>query len=134
MRLLGYLCFLIALATLATFEYILYLIAAIGTCASGVTPYVIARHCPSNTGTLIAIMMASFIISIAAGIATAALVSPRLATLLWTLLFVPIGIGFGIIAHASPNVAIVFYGLCVMFIIMGIAPLFASTKQKQQNT
>lgn len=57
--------------------YSLYRLLHTGTCASGNTPYVIARQCPSGTGWLIGILVGSiFVALIGAGVAAVGLALP----------------------------------------------------------
>jgi hypothetical protein len=130
-RLAGYVCFVVALGALFAFEYFLYVVVLVGTCASG-PPYVIARPCPTNVGKLIAILPISILVAVGGGIATAALLGARWGIVLWAGLFVPLGVGFGVIAsantHANLGGAVVFYGISAMFVIMGVAPFFMSQK------
>jgi hypothetical protein len=123
--------FVVALGALFAFEYFLYIIVRFGTCASG-PPYVIARPCPAKVGQLIAILPISILVAVGGGIATAALLGGRWGIVLWAALFVPLGAGFGVVASANANanlgVAVVFYGLAAMFVIMGVAPFFMSQK------
>lgn len=130
-RLAGYVCFVVALGALSSFEYFLYAVVRVGTCASG-PPYVIARPCPANVGQLITILPISILVAVGGGIATAALLGGRWGVVLWAALFVPLGVGFGVVAsaniHANVGGAAIFYGLAAMFVIMGVAPFFMSQK------
>lgn len=130
-RLAGYVCFVVALGALFAFEYFLYAIVRVGTCASG-PPYAIARPCPAKMGQLVAILPISILVAVGAGIATAALLGARWGIVLWAALFVPLGVGFGIVAsantHANLGGAVIFYGISAMFVIMGVAPFFMSQK------
>jgi hypothetical protein len=130
-RLVGYACFVIALGALFAFDYLLYAVVRVGTCASG-PPYAIARPCPANVGQLIALVPISILAAVGGGIATAALLGARWGVVLWAALFVPLGVGFGVVAsaniHANLGGAAIFYGISAMFVVMGVAPFFMSQK------
>jgi hypothetical protein len=87
---------------------------------------VIARPCPAGTGQLIAILLVSIFVALGSGIATWALLGARWGSLVWAGLFVPLGVGFALVGHDNANIAVVFYCLSAMFVIMGIVPLFTS--------
>ncbi len=118
----------IGLAAFGTFDYALYLIAQIGTCASGVTPYVIAHQCPAGTGSIIWLLTGSLIVGIVGLVGVGATLGSRAAAVLWAALFIPLGVLFFTIARAAPQIAVAFYALCALFVIMGATPLFLSAK------
>jgi hypothetical protein len=124
---IGIVAFIAGLAALAGFAYGIFLVAQIGTCAAGVTPYVIARPCPPGTDSIIWLITAGLIVGIVCMVATGATLGARAATVLWAALFVPVGVVFFVIAHGNPQVAVVFYILSVMFVVMGATPLVVST-------
>ncbi len=124
-RLIGFACLVVALGALLGLDYAVYVLASFGTCASG-GPYVIARPCPAGTGQLIAILLVSIFVALGSGIATWALLGARWGSLVWAGLFVPLGVGFALVGHDNANIAVVFYCLSAMFVIMGIVPLFTS--------
>jgi hypothetical protein len=126
---IGWACFAVALAAIFAFEYAIALIAGAGTCASGVTPYTIVRPCPGGTGFLVAVLPCALFVALGGGIGAGYYLSTWPPLILWAALFVPLGVGFGVVAHGSPDVAVVFYGLCAMFVVMGIVPLFTAHKR-----
>jgi hypothetical protein len=126
-RVAGFACLAVALVTLAGFDYDLYLIFQGGTCASG-GPYVSAHPCPPNEGTLSMLLTLSFFVTLVSAMGCANLLGTRWALIWWAALFVPLGVGFAVMGHAVPDIRVVFYGLAVMFVVMGLAPLFMPAK------
>jgi hypothetical protein len=125
------------LAGLGAFEYGLYEVMQIGTCASG-GPYVSARPCPAGTFGKVLLLPGGFFVG-TIGIIVFALRGSRpgaaanarsigATTLAWSALFVVTGIvallasiGPGAdAAHSSKWVGIF---LCALFVPMGLAPI-----------
>jgi hypothetical protein len=127
-RLIGVICFVIALVTLVAFEYCLYDLTQIGSCASG-GPYAIAKPCPTGMTAIVVALVVSMVAGVTAGIVSGAILGARAGAFLWAVLFVPLGLGFAFVAHANPGDAIVFYGLAALFIVLGVAPFFMSVRQ-----
>jgi hypothetical protein len=128
---------LLFLAGLAAFEYALYELMQIGTCASG-GPYVSARPCPAGTAGRILLIPAGLLVGmIGIGVFAfrgrrpgasddAATVSGGL--LGWSGLFVVTGIvalmaSIGPGADPGPGAKWVGVFLCALFVPMGVVPL-----------
>ena len=104
-------------------------VIGVGTCARSKTPYTIVRPCPGGTGQIVAVLPLAMFVALGGGIGAGYYLSTWPPLILWAALFVPLGLGFGWVAHGNPDVAVVFYGLCVMFVLMGIVPLFTAHKR-----
>jgi hypothetical protein len=132
------------LAGLAAFEYALYELMQIGTCASG-GPYVSARPCPAGTLGKALLLPAGFMVG-TIGIIVFALRGRRLgapedgrrlnATVLaWSGLFIVTGVvallaSIGPGADPGPGAEWVGIFLCALFVPMGIAPLLFAVFNK----
>jgi asparagine N-glycosylation enzyme membrane subunit Stt3 len=120
-------CLAGAIGALAAFEYSLYALFQIGTCASGASAYVIARQCPPGTAQTMLALPVALVAALAAGAGAGAMLGPRAGGFIWSALFVTTGMQFFAAAPGLGSVAFVFFGLSAMFVIMGIAPFFMST-------
>jgi hypothetical protein len=103
------------------FGYSLIRLLQTGTCASGNTPYVIARQCPSGTGWLIGLLMGSvFVALIGAGVAGVGLALPG------GLAFTGVGAAalyVGITGAGNAGGTSAGYSVGITFLAMGLAYL-----------
>lgn len=128
------------LAGLAAFEYALYELMQIGTCASG-GPYVSARECPAGTFEKALLMPAGIVVGLA-GIIVFALRGRRpgaadnarglnAGVLGWSGLFIVTGVvallaSIGPDADPAGDARWVGIFLCALFVPMGLVPLIAT--------
>jgi hypothetical protein len=103
------------------FGYSLIRLLHTGTCASGNTPYVIARQCPSGTGWLIGLLIGSiFVALIGAGVAGVGLALPG------GLAFTGVGAAalyVGITGAGNAGGTSAGYSVGITFLVMGLGYL-----------
>ena len=103
------------------FGYALVRLLHTGTCASGNTPYVIARQCPSGTGWLIGLLMGGVIVAlIGTGIAGVGLAFPG------GLAFTGVGAAalyVGITGAGNAGGTSAGYSVGITFLVMGLGYL-----------
>ena len=103
------------------FGYALIRLLHTGTCASGNTPYVIGRQCPSGTGWLIGLLIGSvFVALIGAGVAGVGLALPG------GLAFTGVGAAalyVGITGAGNAGGSSAGYSVGITFLVMGLAYL-----------
>lgn len=106
------------------FGYALVRLLHTGTCASGNTPYVIARQCPSGTGWLIGLLMGGVIVAlIGTGIAGVGLAFPG------GLAFTGVGAAalyVGITGAGNAGGTSAGYSVGITFLVMGLLYLASS--------